>query len=167
MPTPKIETITVTNDVDVKGEAIAALIKTYYKGFVKYGFRSIGTHPENSYPCFFVQPKKDDPKMAATGKFEDWYTYGIYWYVRENLHEDCNQSCTYLGAFMKKLFSNNALGDLQTTNSHQFMAYSPYWIDSEMGSIDFSVPYVNPDGRGNKLEQAGRMILRVQDVQLL
>lgn len=121
----------VINEMDVRGEAMRDLIKKYLNVTTYYPFTPIGDKPEIRYPCVFVQPIGQLPDLATTGKYKLTLTYAIFWYVLDNKAEDATQLGTYIMESLIKLFSNNALNDLDTpTSLKNFRAYEPFWTDS-------------------------------------
>src|ERR1051326_4113436 len=139
--------LTVINETDVRGRALLSLITQYIniKGY--YGFRSEGANPTLIFPCLFVEPRSQTPRMVTTAKYQISIVYAIYWYARESTAEDMISVSSFVGEALIKLFSNNALGDLQSANppSNRFKQYSGYWLDSEMSEIRWSVNYLDPD----------------------
>lgn len=161
--------LTVKNEVDVRGHAILELIKQYITfPSAFYGFKSIGANPGMQFPVLFVEPKSQIPDMATTAKYRIKLTYAIYWFVRENAAEDAVAISSFIGEALIKLFSNNALSDLQSANppSNKFKQYSTFWLDSEMQEIRWSVNYLDPDVHGARYERAGRMMFQIEDIIL-
>ena len=164
--------LTVINETDVRGEAMLALIKNYItfpNAF--YGFKSIGVHKDElRFPVLFVEPKSMKAAMESMGKFKMKWTYAIYWYVRDNKAQDVISQSTFIAQALVKLFSNDALGDLQTTGTKKFKQYpNPsggyYWLDSEMTAIDWSVNYLDPEVAPRlRYERAGRMMVDIMDI---
>ena len=162
MRTITVNGITPTTDIETKGQAIITLVKTYIPGLVGryYGYQNIG-RKDISFPAFFVEPMNVDFKMVTTGKYHLFIIYMLEWYIVDNNSSDAVTLCTYAADALKKLFSNNALGNL----NNQFKAYDPYWIDSEMMSIEIGRSLRNPTPQSNdKYLRAGRMRFQVQDV---
>jgi len=161
--------LTVTNYFDVKGQAIVDLIKTYIPGIsgVYYGFRNLGSN-DLDYPCLHVEPMNQKQDMLTLGKYHLFLEYGLFFFVRDNDPESIVTLVTSLAESLKKLFSNNALGDLSTTRSNRFKAYSGYWINSEMGLLEISRSYVNATADNqNRYMRAGLLRLKVEDVVLM
>ena len=158
---------TVTTDVDTRGQEILTLIATYIPGFVGrfYGYQTIG-RIDIAFPAIFVEPMTVDFKMITTGKFELWISYMIEWYILENNATDAVTLCTYAADALKKLFSNNALGDLGNTNppSNKFKNNPGFWVYSEMETIEIGRSLRNPTPQNNdRFMRAGRMQFRIQD----
>lgn len=166
METIQVSGITVTNETRVRGIALRDLIHLYIPGFAGcyWGFRSMGDN-DLDYPCICVEPAMVDAKMVTLGKFEIWWTFNLFIFVRDNDPEGVTNLLASAVESLIKLFSNNALGDLSTTFTNKFKAYSPYWIDSEMSSAEYSRMYVNstPDSQVAYL-RAALMRFKVQDV---
>jgi hypothetical protein len=159
---------TVINEFDIRGLAIRDLIKTYVPGVsgVYYGFRPLGSN-DLDYPCIHIEPLMQSPKMVTTGKFHIKWEFGLFFFVRDNDPEQVVTLATSLAESLVKLFSNNALGDLSTSFSNKFKAYSGYWINSEMLNVEVSRSFVNatPDNQ-NRYMRAGLLRLEVEDVLL-
>ncbi len=165
-------TLTVTNEMDVRGRAMLDLIGTYIPGFVGryYGFRQIGSMEKPvSFPALFIEPVSEDAKMVTTGKYEIRIVYNIYFFVIDNSSEDVLTMITSAAESLAKLFSNNALGDLGSGNTNKFKAYSVgstvYWLDSEMTPIEISRSFIDavPNNQG-KFMRAGMLRFEIQDV---
>lgn len=163
-------TLTVRNETTIRGKALAALIGKYLSfSKVHYGFHSIGASEKLAFPAIFIEPKALKEEMITTAKFKFFITYGIYWYVRDSLPEDVVTLSTFIGEALFKLFSNNALGDLQSANppTNNFKNYSGFWLDSDFSDIRWSTNYLDPDGsKGVRYERAGRMMFQIMDVVL-
>jgi len=166
--------LTIVNETDVRGKALLALIVQYISfanGF--YGFKSLGTNLDIQFPVVFVEPRSQDIRMLGTAKFHIKITYAIYWYVRDNDPTDIVTLSTFIGEALTKLFSNNALGDLQSANppSNKFKQYANpsggyYWLDNDMSEMRWTVNYLDPTASGVRYERAGRMMLQIEDVIL-
>lgn len=158
--------LTVVNETEIRGHAMQALIEKYSAVKTLYGFRPIGAEPAMTFPVIMVQPKKAAATMRGTAKYDLFWTFGLYWFVRESRVESANQVATQIGETLIKLFSNNALGVPGDSPANTFKSYSGYWLDSEIQDVAWSVPYVNPDVRGTNFEQAGRMLIQIYDLIL-
>lgn len=166
-------TLTVKNEMDLRGQALLALIVQYIPDFVGryYGFRQIGDQQNPiSFPAVFVEPTSEDAKMTTTGKYLLLITYTIWVFVVDNSPEDCLTLITSAMETLAKLFSNNALGDLGSGNTNKFKAYTAgdgtvYWIDSEMTPIEISRSFVDaiPNSSARYM-RAGMMRFVIQDV---
>ena len=135
-----------------------------------YGFRSIGSNPELTFPVLFVEPKSQIPELVSTVKYRMKWMFGIYWYVRESRSQDAVTNASLIGEQLKKLFSNNALGDINSgTPTKRFRQYANpsggmYWLDSEMKEIRWSTNYLDADPQGMRYERAGRMMIEIMDI---
>lgn len=164
-------TLTVINETDIRGQAMLALIKQYISfSSAWYGFKSIGSNPDIAFPVLFVEPKSQVPELVSTVKYHMRWAFAIYWYVRESRAEDAVTNASLIGEQLKKLFSNNALGDINSgTPTKRFRQYANpsggmYWLDSEMKGIQWSTNYLDADPQGMKYERAGRMMLDIMDI---
>lgn len=158
--------ITVVNEFDVRGIALRDLIRTYIPGFsgCYYGFRSMGDN-DLDYPNICIEPVFENPRMITTGKYDIHWTFNLFIFVRDNDPAAITTLITSAVESLTKLFSNNALDDLSTTFTNKFKSYPPYWIDSEMESVEISRMYVNstPDNQNFYL-RAALMRFTIQDV---
>ena len=112
--------LAVVNETDVRGKAMAALIQKYLKIKTYYPFRPVGDDDSLEYPCIFVDPRSQDPTMVALQKFDLTLDYTIRWYCFDNNPTDVAELCSSIGENLVQLFSNDALGDLQTAATHSF-----------------------------------------------
>jgi len=161
--------ITVTNHFDVKGTAIRDLIKQYIPGIpgVYYGFRNLGAN-DLDYPCIHIDPMNQKAEMLTLGKYHLFLEYGLFFFVRDNDPESIVTLVTSLAESLKKLFSNNALGDLSTTRTNKFKSYTGFWINSEMGLLEISRAFVNATADTQvRYMRAGLLRLKVEDVVLM
>ena len=160
-------TLTVINETDLRARAILNLISTYIPGLTGryYGFRSLGSN-DLSFPCVMVEPDSQNPAMLTTGKYHLRFNFSIFWFVYDNNAADVVTLATSVGEALVKLFSNDALGDLQTSNppTNRFKQYSGFWLTSEMTSVEISRTILNAYPNRAKYMRAGIMRLMVEDV---
>jgi hypothetical protein len=140
MSTAIQNTLGATNYTLAKLWSIRDLIKTYILGVQIYqGIKSVGSE-DMVFPCIMLQPVSNKTKMINSAKFDTSYTFDIYWWVGSQNSEDCVLRVTDMGEILQKLFSNNALGDLNGAHTSQFMAYGSNWLDSKMTEIKYGPP---------------------------
>lgn len=158
----------VVDDTTTAMYALSNLIQSYIQFAGKYvGIRSLGA--ENVvFPCFMVEPMQKVTKMDRLGKYRIHITFMIYFYVVETNQEAIIQLCNSVGETMEKLFSNNALNDLNGANTSQFKQYPNgsggyYWLNSEMTSVRWSRTYINAVPTA-KFMRAGVMTLDMENV---
>jgi hypothetical protein len=160
-------TLTVVNETDLRGQAILNLIKTYISGLSGryYGFRSLGSN-DLSFPAVMVEPDSQNPAMLTTGKYHLKFNFSIFWFVYDNSPENVITLCTSVEEAMIKLFSNDALGDLQTANppTNRFKQYPGFWLTSEMTSVEISRTILNAYPNRARYMRAGILHLMVEDV---
>lgn len=166
--------LAVTNETQVRGVAMLALIRkylTFRDGY--YGFKSLGVSEEKiKFPVIFVQPRSQDAVMIGTAKWHITITYSLYWYVRDNKLQDVLAQVTNASEALVKLFSNNALGDLTTATTNKFKQYANpaggyFWLEAVIKGMDWTVPYLNPQVQPDaRYECAGRMTVDIMDVIL-
>jgi hypothetical protein len=155
--------------LDTVGQAIYDLIKNYIYGLCggDYGFRAIGLY-DPAFPAVFVEPISEKAEMESTQKFRDVLSFMIYVFVIDNNPEDTLTLCTSVGSQLVKLFSNNALNDLDTTFTNKFKAYDPYWINAEMGPYQVGAYFKNPvQSSSVKYMRVGKMQLDVENVVVI
>lgn len=161
METIQVSGITVTNDTDIRGQAIRDLIRLYIPGFsgCYYGYRSEGDN-DIDYPAIFVEPAGQEAQMRTTGKYQIQWSYNLFLFVRDNDPLNITTLVSSGIESLVKLFSNNAFGNLD----NRFKAYDGYWIDSTMNSIEISRAYVNATpGNQARYMRAAMMRLTVMD----
>lgn len=138
---------TFSNETLTKLQAMDSLIKTYISGFreVYHGHRPIsaagpqGTTDRLVFPCVMIEPTKDRQEMISTAKTEWHGTYQLWFYFVNNSRDGLVEMQSSGMNALLKLFSNNALGDLQTASkSDQFKIYPGYWYDSDIRDIEYS-----------------------------
>jgi hypothetical protein len=164
--------LTVVNETAVRGAAIVSLIQSYIQGIIEvvYGFVPLTGGVGRGFPCLFVDPKSQNARMITTGKYQINIVYDLYFYVIENKPGDALDSLTSISETLIKLFSNNALGDLNTTFSKQFKTYANpsggmYWLDSEMRALTMSDLFINAiPNRNEKYMRNGMMEFEIMDV---
>lgn len=140
-------TLTVVNEADVRGLALRDLITSYVSIQAYYGFRTIGS-TDIVFPCVMIDPLKEILKMDRLGKYRLQISYALYFYCQESNPDAIVSQATDIGEIFAKLFSNNALGDLNGANTSKFKQYpNPsggyYWLTSEMSEIAWSTSFLN------------------------
>jgi len=158
---------TIADLTQDKLDAIKGLIQTYIPGMANVSYGILLPGDENiKAPCVMLQPKSKTPKMYTTAKYHTTTQIDVMYYVGDDQPTSAVIKATNVGQIFEKLFSNNALGDLGSTNSNNFKQYFPHWIDSEMSVAQFSQPYkywINP---GPKYFAMGFFKLTLQTVQI-
>ncbi len=162
--------LTVINEIDVRGQALLALIAANMNVQAYYGFRPQGSNLL-SYPCVMVDPVNQKVEMKRLGKFDITAVYNLYWYCQESSPEAVVTQQTFIGETLIKLFSNNALGDLQSVNppSNKYKQYpNPaggyFWLNSEMSDVKYSTTFLNATADGQQSHmRAGLLTFTIQD----
>jgi hypothetical protein len=166
-----VSALTVVNEADIRGQALLALMTANLNVQGYYGFRSLGAASHLVFPCIMVDPISERAVMARLGKYDIDITYNIYFYLQESSPDAIVTQATFIGETLIKLFSNNALGDLQNTNppSNKYKQYpNPgggyYWLNSEMSDLKWSTSFLNatPDNQETYM-RAGLMTFVVKD----
>jgi hypothetical protein len=157
--------LTVKNETDVRGQAILDLIGQYIPGFVGryYGYRSLGSH-DLAFPAVMLEPDNQIPQMLTTGKYHLKFTYSIYWFFYDNSPDDIVTLADLGAENLIKLFSNNALDDLDTLHTNQFKQYSGYWLTSEILDVSTSRTILIDKPNRPKLMRAGHMRIQIEDI---
>jgi hypothetical protein len=160
-----IETdLTVVDFATVRSAQIISLLKTHIRAFreVYDGIRPIGLD-DVQFPCAMIETLRQRQAMYSTGKYDIWITYGIWFYIGDSNRDRLKEIQHQMAAALTKLFSNNALGDLNTGNTSKFKSNPGFWITSEMNPIEYSqtIGFTRPDYP--KFLRAGMFTLEVQD----
>lgn len=160
-------TLSATNYTLQIQQQIGALVLKYIPGLGKvYNSVRYVSNPivkdQAQIPCAMIQPLRDEPSMITTAKYHSFYSYKVFFMLADDDPDNLIVKLTDVGNIFQKLFSNNALGTL----NNQFKQYSPYWLDSEMTPMDYSVPIVLGRSPGPKYYAIGDMNLRMQTVTL-
>ena len=170
LASPGLSAGQVVDDVDALTVKLQDLFKTYFPGVPALkGWRNLGVNDQERapVPCIMIHSEDVSPKMVTSQRFEKWYAKGIVFVVGGDTPEECETSVTNVGAFMEKLFSNNALNDIATVPTNQFMAYPGNWLDSAMGAITFKPAFISGRPEGPKYFSYGEFSLRLQTVPAL
>jgi len=157
---------TLVDQADSQIEAVRALIKTYIPGManVQKGILLPGDELIKP-PIIMLQARKPRPRMYTTAKFHTDRSIEFVFWVGNDNPEPATVLATNFGQIFEKLFSNNALADIGSTNSNKFKQYQPYWINSEMSGMDYS-PAFKFWQEGPKYIVGGGFTLDVQTVQI-
>ena len=170
LASPSLSSGQVINDVDNLTSALLSLFGTYFPGVKALrGWRNLGTADQDRapVPCIMVRARNVATKMETSARFTKWYEMGIVFVVGGDSPEECEVNVTGAGAFMEKLFSNNALNDRNSGNSNQFMVYPGNWLDSAMGNISFEPAFISGRPQGPRYFAYGEFNLRLQIVPAL
>jgi hypothetical protein len=163
MPQIIESTLTVTDHTSLRGHQVLTLIGNNIQGFTTqfYDWRVLGTSPDYTFPAVSVVPESVVPVMYTLGKWRTKFNFFIYWFCTENDLTIIPDYLTYVGWALKKLFSNNANGDL----SGQHKMEPNFWFNSELGSIKYGRIFKNPDEptRGGMYIQVGMVPFYCED----
>lgn len=125
-------------------EGVETIIKQYIPYFVAVyeGHRPIGS-PGVTFPCVMMEPNTGTEELITTSKVENKNRFTIYFYIVNNGRDGLVRLQGQAMNALLKLFSNNALGDLQTaTPSHKFLRWyesgAQYWIEARVLSYEYS-----------------------------
>jgi hypothetical protein len=157
----------VNNTIDSRGAEIIRLLKLYIPEFLEvyYGHRPIGAE-DIKFPCAMVEPMRTEQKLTTTGIYDIYATYNVYFYFLNSNRDGLVNIATDAMECLTKLFSNNALNDLNGAHSCKYKTNPGFWIDSEMMQAEIS-----PSFKWAKDEQplycrAGLFVLQVFDRQI-
>lgn len=163
MPKTIESSLAVTDHTALRGHQVLALIANNIQGFSTkfYDWRSLGTSPDFTFPAVSVVPESVAPVMYTLGKWRTKFNFNIYWFCTENSLEVIPDYLTFVGWALKKLFSNNANGDLSGQHKNE----PNFWFNSELGAIRYGRIFINPDEptRGSKYAQVGMVPFMVED----
>jgi hypothetical protein len=160
------------NVLDEKVEAIRSLLTLYAGGLGKICKGILPPGDENIVvPSVYLQAAKIDAKMYTTGKYHRFWPVAFVFFNGDDNPEKAVEKCTDAGIIFVKLFSNNALGDLQTANpaSLNFKQYNPYWINSEMTTISISglIKWLGNAETGPKYYSIGTFMLTLETAEIV
>ena len=148
--------------VDEIGDRQAEIIRiiTYYIGGFKKAYTARLPLERMDFPALVVQKARKIPIMRTNNIYEPDVYFSIFWYFTDDKIEIAEQKQREFGEALEKLFSNNALGDLDTNPSHKFIVNDPHWIDSNLTSVEYS-PTLMADALKQSFCMAGRAELKV------
>jgi hypothetical protein len=148
---------------------LETLIKTYIPYFIAVykGHRPIGSE-DVKFPCVMIEPNRAEEELYSTGKTEHRATFTIYFYIANNSRDGLVTRQSEAMNALLKLFSNNALGDLETaTPTHKFKRWfttgAEYWIDSEIRGPEYSPTFSFFLADKEQFCRAGRFVIELQD----
>ena len=162
-------TLTYTDKTAQILNGIELLVRQYIPYFVEVYRQHRPISVEDlKFPCVMIEQEKPAEKLVSTGKVESRNTYTIYFYIVNNSRDGLVEYQSQAMNALLKLFSNNALGDLQTTPTYKYKRWyvSPleqYWIDSEIMAVEYSptFSFFNPDKE--QFCRAGRLTIEFAD----
>ena len=148
---------------------IESLVRQYLPFFVEiYRQHRPISSLDIKFPCAMIEQEKPTEKLISTGKVESRNTFTLYFYIANNSRDGLVELQSQAMNALLKLFSNNALGDLQTANpTYKFKRWyvtgSEYWIDSEILSVEYSptFSFILPDKE--QYCRAGRLTIEFAD----
>lgn len=148
---------------------VETLIRQYIPYFVEVYRQHRPIAAEDvKFPCVMIEQTRPDEKLITTAKVEHKDTLSIYFYIVNNSRDGLTTLQSEAMNALLKLFSNNALGDLQTaTPTYKFKRWyttgQTYWIDSEIISAEYSptFSFLTPDKE--QFCRAGRLTIEFAD----
>ncbi len=156
------------NTTDYLTEILLGLCKTYVPGLstLYKGLRPISANDVN-VPCVMIQPVGVDARMITTAKFQRLYTFDFWYVVGDSTVENTVIKAGDVAEIFMKLFSNNALNDLEAAATNKFKTNGTEWVDSEMTRIECSVPFELGRPTAPRFVALGNFQLRLQRVTLV
>ncbi len=86
------------------------------------------------FPVCYVQPKTYDPTLEAEGLESQWGEVLIYVYHAENAPDRVGEDAMATVSVLRKLFSRNALGDMETAApTAKYFVNGTFWVESKFG----------------------------------
>ena len=148
---------------------IKSAIKSNISYFIEIyeGHRPIGSE-DVKFPCIMIEPNRAEEELYSTGKTEHRATFTIYFYIANNSRDGLVAKQSQSMNALLKLFSNNALGDLETaTPTHRYKRWyetgAQYWIDSEIRGPEYSPTFSFFLSDKEQYCRAGRFVIELQD----
>ncbi|MFA5937593.1 MAG: hypothetical protein WC822_06985 [Candidatus Paceibacterota bacterium] len=161
----------LANITDNLTETLMGLFRTYIPGIPAQsnykGLRPVSAE-DVKIPCTMIQLVSVDPAMKTTAKYKKIYTFDVWYMVGDDNVEGCVVKSTDMAEIFMKLFSNNALNDQgQAANTNKYKTNGNLWVDSEMSSVEYSVPFLLGRPNSPKYVALGNFQLRIQTVTLV
>lgn len=159
------EDITARMITGVKA-AIHAQIPYFIEVYI--GHRPIGAE-DIKFPCVMIEPERSQEDLISTAKTSHKETLTVYFYIANNSREGLAKLQSEAMNALLKLFSNNALGDLQTAAptykyKRWYTAPELYWVDSEIRNPEYSPSFSFFLSDKEQYCRAGRFTLELQDI---
>lgn len=134
---------------------------------VYHGHRPISSD-DIKFPCVMIEPVRADENLITVGKTEHKAEFTVYFYIVNNSRDGLIKMQSEAMNALLKLFSNNALGDLQTaTPTYKYKRWyttgEQYWIDSEIKSPEYSPTFSFLLSDKEQFCRAGKLNLELTD----
>lgn len=134
---------------------------------VYHGHRPIGSE-DVKFPCIMIEPERAEESLVTTGKTDHKATFTIYFYIVNNGRDGLVTLQSEAMNALLKLFSNNALGDLQTaTPTKKYKRWyetgAQYWIDSEIRGPQYSPTFSFFLSDKEQFCRAGKFVIELSD----
>lgn len=163
--------LTYTDKTKQFMDGIESAIASHIKYFVQIykGHRPIGAE-DVKFPCVMIEPQRVEEGLVSTAKPLHKGTFTIYFYIANNSRDGLVEKQTQSMNALLKLFSNNALGDLQTASATQKYKrwYNPptesYWIDSTIRGPEYSPTFSFFLSDKEQFCRAGKFTIEMQDI---
>lgn len=151
-------------------DGIESAIRSHIPFFIEVykGHRPISTE-DLKFPCVMIEPEIPAEGLNSTVKVKHVGTFTIYFYIANNGRDGLVRLQTEAMNALLKLFSNNALGDIQTaTATQKFKRWynpptEPYWVDSEIRSPQYSPTFSFFLSDKEQFCRAGKFAIEMQD----
>jgi len=117
------------------------------------------------FPACFVSPERWEPDLQTNGKYEFWGQVGLYVYHDGNDPDAVGEEASNTVSLLDKMFSNNALDDLNTAGgSRKFFVNPGFWIMSRFGPVTISPILSYQREAGERFLAAAKCTFRFFDV---
>lgn len=137
---------------------------------VYFGVRPLfATAQGITFPCVFLDLEPTDSlrqDMIGTAKTIVKFKVKLHFFVFQQSREDLLQRVLTIAEFYKKLFSNNALGDLQGGNppSNKYIVDNGFWEKATILGIRIGKPFLSPtQSKAGGFGRGGEMVLELED----
>lgn len=90
------------------------------------------------FPACFVQPRDFDPTLEAEGLESQWGQVTLYLYHAGNAADRVGEDVMATAAVLTKLFSRNALNDMETSApTAKYFVNPTFWVESKFGPVTY------------------------------
>jgi len=169
--------------------ALAEIILEYAPGFgqILKGLRPFSAE-DTPIPCVQIQSVESTKKIATNIKYLNHYIFDMWFGVGDSTIDATHAMVTSGAEIFKKLFSNNALNDVNSASkSNAFKVYNGFldgygsggfgaggfggtpeapWLDSQMTKVLTSIPFLRGKANGPKYYAVGNFQLTLETQQI-
>lgn len=150
-----------------KVNEIIRLIGAHCKFPILAKFHRPITKDSTVFPICYVQPRNFDPTLEAEGIEGQWGEVMIYVYHGANAPDRVGEDLLATMAILRKLFSRNALNDMETAAPTAKYFVNPlFWVESKFGPVQYTeIGGIQKDSETTFVVQ-GRATFRYHDLVL-